>query len=67
MPELITNYLLICGDMNAHTQEREDWVVDKYLTDTDMDEHIRETLYTVKKLELAQIPLWIKSMDTSTD
>ena len=37
------NYLLICGDMNAHTKEREDWVMDKYMTDKmDVEEYKKQ-------------------------
>lgn len=48
-----TNYILVCEDMNAHTNEREDWIMDGI----DEEEHNEETLCIAIMRELADIPL----------
>ncbi|KAL7402567.1 hypothetical protein ABVT39_016941 [Epinephelus coioides] len=60
-----TNYILVCGDMNAHTNEREDWIIDE--EEIDEEEYNEETVCTAKMLELADIPLRRKSVDICKD
>ncbi|KAL7402199.1 hypothetical protein ABVT39_011223 [Epinephelus coioides] len=60
-----TNYILVCGDMNAHTYEREDWIIDE--EEIDEEEYNEETVCTAKMLELADIPLRRKSVDICKD
>ncbi|KAL7392396.1 hypothetical protein ABVT39_024269 [Epinephelus coioides] len=60
-----TNYILVCGDMNAHTNEREDWIIDE--EEIDEEEYNEETVCTAEMLELADIPLRRKSVDICKD
>jgi hypothetical protein len=67
--DIDTHYFLICGDMNAHTQEKDDLLqLDMYITqEMDLDAETLENLFVTKQMELLDIPLQRKSIDKHPD
>ena len=65
-----TNYLVLCGDLNAHTNERQDWQADQPVglaIEAELDALISPNHSVADMLKAAQIPLYRKSTDTSRD
>ncbi len=60
-----SHYVFVCGGMNAHTQERDDFVLqdDKF----NLDKNSGEKMSTVRQLEMFNIPLKRKSTDVHRD
>ena len=64
-----TNYFILCGDMNAHTQEREDIVIldECVREELNLDETSIENIFITEQMQLLDIPMTRKSVDKMND